>query len=262
MNILKNSSGFTLVEIMVAMGLMGVITLGVMSQMKNMAQGQATSEMKVEELEMKRIILSTLSDRNACKTTFQSANIGQSISKIQNSAGTAIYQVGNTYGNKTLKITDIKTEDTGVIQNGTRVVKLHVRIQKMKKIIKANVKDIMIKLNVKAADATSVITDCFSDTEEIINSSIQQACTSIGAVWDTSTGQCQLPGCSSGQILQAITPSGPVCKQIGCTLGQVYVGVDSSGVPVCKTITCSVVGTYFTGLDSSGNPVCVAPTYE
>lgn len=258
-----NNFGFSLAEIAIAMGLLSILSLGIISSMKTMAKGQATSETKMEELEIRRIIATTLSDKAACQNTFVNFNIGQPILQIKNAAGIAMYEVGKTYGNNSITLTGMSTQDTGVMQNGTRVVNLVLSLQKAKKIVTANVKNTNIQLNVKAASAAGVITECFADTQAIIISATAQACTSVGGTWDSSSGNCTLPSCPAGQVLQAISPTmGAVCKNIGCTLGTVYVGLDASGNPICKSITCSIPGTFFTGLDASGNPICSSATYN
>lgn len=263
MNQFKNDQGFTLVEIVIAAGLLGALSLGVMSQIKHMAKGQATSEVKMEELEMRRIIATTLSDKTACQNTFLGTSIGSALTQIKNVSGGVMYQVGNTYGNNAVKITDMRTVDLGVLQNGTRVINLILGIEKAKKIVSSNTKNITIQLNVKALGASSPITECYADTEAMINSATQNACTSIGGVWSALNGLCTLPSCNPGEVLQAIAPNGvAICKVVGCKLGEVYVGLDAAGAPICKNISCSVGGTYFTGLDASGNPICQPATYN
>jgi len=63
---IRNEKGFTLAEIVIGMGVMGIMGLGFMSMTKNMLKGQATAETKMEELELRRLIATNLTDKIAC----------------------------------------------------------------------------------------------------------------------------------------------------------------------------------------------------
>nr|BDT27732.1 prepilin-type N-terminal cleavage/methylation domain-containing protein [Bacteriovorax sp. HI3] len=232
-----NQRGFSLTEILIGMGLLSVLSLGVASMMKNMMSGQVTSETKMEELEMRRILTTTLADKKACENTFKNFSLGQVITQIKNSSGAIIYEVGKKYGNNSLAITSMKTEDTNIVgSDGTRTVELVVTLERMKKMAIGKVKNFTIQLQVVAATSTGPISSCFSDAE----SYLKDGCLSLGGVWSDSGVRCALPSCPAGQLLQDI---------------------NSSGGAVCRTLTCPA-GLSLNGLDATGAPVCTAPTYQ
>lgn len=71
-SILKNSKGFTLVESLVAVGLMGVGALAMMAMQENSMKGVATVEYKLKRNDLKSMITNQfLSDPENCKCLFQ-----------------------------------------------------------------------------------------------------------------------------------------------------------------------------------------------
>lgn len=63
---LLNNSGFSLVEIMVAAGMLGVISLGVTQMMSNMTKGQKNFEQDVEVNEINNKLKKALADQSTC----------------------------------------------------------------------------------------------------------------------------------------------------------------------------------------------------
>jgi prepilin-type N-terminal cleavage/methylation domain-containing protein len=94
----KDEKGFTLVEIIVASGLLGVLTFAVMQMNQTMMKGQATAEVKMEAIEIKRQILSNMSEKLACENTLVGVNLGQAAMSIKNKSNADIFSVGMKYG--------------------------------------------------------------------------------------------------------------------------------------------------------------------
>ena len=67
---LKSVSGFSFVEIMVAMGLLGAISVGVMRVMDNANKASKTIEVKDDIIQMERQIADVLNSQNNCEETF------------------------------------------------------------------------------------------------------------------------------------------------------------------------------------------------
>ena len=65
----KNSDGFSLAEIMVAAGMLGVLSLGVMQVMKNMQRGSKRMKQDYEAQTIVAEVQKTLADRNACSAS-------------------------------------------------------------------------------------------------------------------------------------------------------------------------------------------------
>jgi predicted hydrocarbon binding protein len=283
---MKKANGFSLVEVMIVVGLLSGLAILFNSIVKNMHQGQATAETKMEELELRRIITTTLSDKAACINTFSGISIGGGVNAIKNNAGTILYQAGNIYGNNSLKIESMITKDLGQIySDGTRKINLIINFKKMKNIVKQTVHSANIDLRVKASSASASITSCFADADEVVKA----ACESAGGTWtgsscsfdllyvkksgDTMTGNLTAPtflgniagatGTLTSKMTSAFFCTGTNCKAINdlalsnqtCTNGNVQKGVKADGTPNCVPLQCGA-NLYFAGLDGSGNPIC------
>lgn len=181
---IRNNKGFTLLEVVVATGLLGALALGVMSQMQLMSKGQKLAETRMEELEVRRMILTALADKVACQNTLAGKEIGQPLTQIKSANNSVLYEVGQNYGNNTLKISSITTQDLATtFADGVRLVYLIVNFQKLKSSATNN-KSVNITFRVKAPTATGTISECYADTDSII----QQSCASSGGTW--SSGGC------------------------------------------------------------------------
>jgi hypothetical protein len=191
-NKLCRERGIGLVEVLMAIGLLGGASLAFVKLQENMTRGQITTETKMSELELKRMISSSLLDRNACKTTFTGKNIGATVSSIKNASNAVLFEIGKVYENNTIKINEIKTEDKNTPgPNGTRIVDLVISTSKAKGQSYSNSKVIRIPLSVVATGASAPITDCFTDVDQLMESAMRETCLSLDAVWDAVSKKCR-----------------------------------------------------------------------
>ena len=75
--------GFSLVQVMVAIGLMGGLALAMMKMFDNQLKQQKTVELRAEQGDVANIIRQTLSDKEACEATFIGMSPGDDISSIR-----------------------------------------------------------------------------------------------------------------------------------------------------------------------------------
>nr|BDT27842.1 hypothetical protein BHI3_13080 [Bacteriovorax sp. HI3] len=185
----NNNYGFSLAEIMISMGILGILSLSVMKVNGMIQKGQAASETKMEEIELRRVIALILTDREACKNTFSGKNVGQALTQIKSSSNNVLYEVNKVYGNNALKITSFKTLDLAQpFSDNTRMIHLNVSFQRMKQILNnSTILSANIPLRVKSPSASGLISECFADVDSII----QQSCLSSGGTWTGSN--CQYP---------------------------------------------------------------------
>jgi hypothetical protein len=291
-----NNKGFTLVEGLILGGLLGGLALVGATMSKNMNQGQATAEAKLEDIELRRQIVTILTDKVACANTLSGVNIGGSISSIKNASGAVMFQVGGNYGNGSLQINSFTTADLNqTFPDGTRMIGLSVGLTKLKNTTKP-AKNSVITLRVKAPSANAAITSCFADFEQLIRS----ACLSAGGAWsgsdcsydalyvkrvgDTMTGNLTAPQFNgniygtnatfassvttdfatlTNSLTSALFCTGANCKAIGdfaLSNKECPSGQVMTGVKPDGTPNCRALqcpaNEYFAGLDGASNPIC------
>jgi hypothetical protein len=78
-----NQRGFSLVQVMIAFGLMGGLAVMMMRLMDNQNKQAKSIELKSEQQEIKNIILKTLDDKTACEATFLGMSPGDDIKQIR-----------------------------------------------------------------------------------------------------------------------------------------------------------------------------------
>ncbi len=191
--LLKNAKGFTIVEIMIAVGLMAGLSMVAMQMMKTQSTTSASISAKMDEMEIKRNIMLTLQDSIACKTTFAGKNIGQDLTAIKSSKGVDLFSVGSSFGSNKVKITSMTTQDLNTFIGTLRDVELVIKTTKLV-MAKETQAEFKVRLKVVAIGASSPITDCYSDADTLIIGATIETCKSLGGVWDAATILCALPG--------------------------------------------------------------------
>lgn len=291
MKLLKKK-GFSLAEVMIAAGMLGVVSLGVMHMNQSMQKSAVTAEVKTEEIELRNTFRMALSDLEACKKTFDGVNVGGDLTGIKNSSGDLTYEVGKTYGNKALTITKMSVIDRGNPDAfGTRMVTLRTTMKKNKKMAMGSERKVFdINIRVSAASDSAPITSCYDTSHGIISSAIVLGCSSLNGVWDSATKKCDLDSYvlktgdtmsgdlnaplfkgdveagqvdSSGKVVAAELCTGTDCIKVNqiarsnnlCNNNQVSVGIRPNGNTKCLTLECAA-DELFNGIDSSGNPIC------
>ena len=75
--------GFSLVQVMVSVGIMGGLALAMMKMMENQTKQQKTIELKAEQGDIAAIIRQVLANKIACETTFIGMSPGDTINEIR-----------------------------------------------------------------------------------------------------------------------------------------------------------------------------------
>ncbi len=83
--IFNNFKGFSIVQVMVAFGLMGGLSLMMMRMMESQNKQQKTMELKSEQLDLANIVRNALKDKESCEATFIGMSPGDTIKEIRTS---------------------------------------------------------------------------------------------------------------------------------------------------------------------------------
>lgn len=81
---MKGSKGFSLIEILVSVAVLGVVSLGLASMISNQMQAVAYVEDQLEKSQIERAIESVLTDYNACGKSFENLQIPANASQNRN----------------------------------------------------------------------------------------------------------------------------------------------------------------------------------
>ena len=137
------TKGFSLVELMVVVGLMGVVSLGVMRLSANQSQIEKQAETAFEINILSHSIAKNLLNKNACEFTLglgdPIAN-GVSLSEIKNQISNTLYDTTQKYGNRLVQINSIKMEDVVISGAAPKQADLNLVIEfkKLSRAIKGN----------------------------------------------------------------------------------------------------------------------------
>ncbi len=212
-NIFKSASGFTIVEVMVAMGLLGAISLGVMRLTDNANKASKTIEIKDDILQMERQITDVLNSQNNCEETLGEKTINSNIPiiyQIINNQAVAKFTVSSGTSNK-IQITSMRVKEVDL--NGgdgsTGLAALEVTFSKPSNVFggKQIKKDILLNANlcqkkiIEHADLKELLKLC---TGKIVDGPNKWGATYWAACQDCSVASsktiysCQARGGSGG----------------------------------------------------------------
>ncbi|OIQ17192.1 MAG: hypothetical protein BM556_13345 [Bacteriovorax sp. MedPE-SWde] len=190
---IKNNSGFSLAEVMVAAALLGAVSLGVVRLIDNMSKSQKSFETSSELTLINNAIAQTLTNERACEQTFGGVNFGvdTSVNVIRNATGTDIYRVGNNYGNRTvnllgLDIENVTLNNDGASKSGT--FDLVVRMEKASRQAQG-IKNISKRITVSVVtNLGDAFVSCFNSAA----GATKNTCENIGGTFDMASQNCTL----------------------------------------------------------------------
>lgn len=242
-----NQKGFSLVEILMAAGIVGGIALTVAKLSQDSARVTKTTEANNEINNFMSDVSYILSDKASCEATVAgSETIGAQISTIKKVKDSTIFNVyeldPKKYGNNSFSISSIRTslEDGGVLL--------------LFDIKRANVttlgsRQITKRLPLKAVVENGKIKSCFSDTESMIESAVRAACKGNSARFDENLKEChhelQILICESGKVMQQIVAEDGTIKSecvpiiptpMNCPAGEFIKSITVDGATTCEPL--------------------------
>ncbi len=158
-----DKKGFSIVEILVALGLVAVIGAALASVITNAAKQQKGIQAKDQQREITAELRTLLSDRTACLNSFGGINpsgAGASVAAIKDAAGAVRYNLTDKSTDKTglLQFTDFRLSNWTA---GTGNADFRVKLSKIGDT--GTVREILPDvITIKAKVAGAVITECFS----------------------------------------------------------------------------------------------------
>lgn len=278
----KNAIGFTLIELMTAIGIASGLVLVITSAQKQAITSQGGLKQNAEINDLIQRVSAEMSKLEVCSRNFgNNAGFTNNISiaptnvqvdKLYDTNGRVIVSRNAQLGD----INDyIKIDDLRLNKSGTNRISLTVFFTPKTSLLqtnKANIADkFIVNLNVFANRVNSAVIDsCFSDTQTAIESAVANACKGYDVAYTAPSAAFPYGKCehilevqdSSGTAIAGITTGTTTSFQ--CPSGELLAVVDSSSTNQKKLLKCAKVQTngacgnwqYMTGLDAAGAPVC------
>ena len=205
----RNTSGFSLIEVLVGIGLAGLMALGVAAMSSTMLTSAMTAERTQENTALRYEVYGLLNNKNACSAAFAAAAIpptaGQAVPLIPGRV-----ESGQNYGRITLTSVTLQN----VMPIGSHM-KGEIRVQGEKNSQIYGSKGVDFSAPFYFNVAGGLISDCLGIAE---NSSY---CASLGGFWDgtgcnfcealggtLSSGNCLMPGSNPSPFYWDTSPWG------------------------------------------------------
>ncbi len=204
---LKNNKGFSLVEVLIASGILGAMGLYLASFSKQAITMEKKSETSFEINSISSLITQSLLNKDSCLYTLGDGSVitnGKKISVIKNRKGDDIFNTSTKYGNNSVSINDIEVVDVNASgapgENKYGEIKLQVTFLRTSKLIqgsKTTRRSFPVSVEL---DASNKLVSCFSSTENSVVTAKEEACNNIGGIFDKTTDKCDLKPYHSGEI--------------------------------------------------------------
>ena len=249
--------GFTLIEIIMSIGIMGLISLGMAKLLDQQTKAAKEVEARAEIISLSLTVSKMLFGKRSCTETFagQGIFVGQSYNEIKNHKGDVVVSVGNKYANGLVYVESIKLSDRSIIQEG--VDKKRYVYVTLKVVFKNNFKgsfkkrtsrEFPLRLEIDYIDRFIA---CYSPIESAVSMALKESCERQGGGYNSATKKCKIKNILAGN-----------CKE-----GEVLVGFKNDGTLICTAIKKSDLctpdwtptpseitkGTSFTQTDGCGN---------
>ena len=201
--LLMRIRGFSIAEVMVAAGLMGLLSVGLLNITKQQAVVQKRSETSVEINIISSLISQTLLNSGACNNTLGlggNVSNGKTLTAIKNRNGEVLFDTTSKYGNNTVGLQSMELSGLSVspTTNGFLygTVKLDILFEKLSKTLSGK-KTLRKSFTVNVQlDGSSNLTKCYSATENAVDTAVGESqetiCASIGGNYDTNIDKCEL----------------------------------------------------------------------
>lgn len=206
--ILSNSKGFSIIQAIIAAGVVGAASVGVMHMSNNQIEELLYLETRQEEEAIVKQIERMMMQTSVCTQTFQGNSMGATTNEnaIVDQAGNPLFDVTTqSYGGGAIKIESIQLENDGtnpVVASGEGDAWAVITIRRLKR--KKGADTIIKRIKLSAtANAGNNLVSCHSDVSDYINEALEEMCIGIGGFINAS-GECEM-SCASADPTHAVS---------------------------------------------------------
>ena len=197
MNI-KNAKGFTLVEVMTALGIMSILVMVIMRAQQSAMTSTGDLRVTSEVNNLYQTLTTELSRVETCNANFQNKPNGYVPTFITNKSGVKVIQNNTAYGQE-IDITTMAVTVAGNVWN--------LRVNYI-----PHLKDPITKVTVAPRffvipitvylDGAGSVKSCFSDVQSLIEKAIQNSCDTTNSVYTPGVGAV-LGTCNSDFVVKS-----------------------------------------------------------
>jgi prepilin-type N-terminal cleavage/methylation domain-containing protein len=261
--------GFSLMEILIALGLLGGITLGVAQLMKQSSESGNYAEARMEENEVARQVALTLANEQSCTNTLRSFGAGEAIPAIKSAQNENLFEVGKNYSGNVIFFKSARLEARGgtipPAGKGTMAIVLELARSKVKIGRKESLKEVQVLVTL---DASSKVLSCVSLENQLANSTNKQFCEATGGVWtEGPPPKCDYSNCDVDSTDTLYSSSCFKARGVQKSGDTMTGSLTISGGKICvdsncwdlSAKTCPDPTQALMGIDSQGNAICGTP---
>lgn len=259
--------GFSIVEIMVALGISSVLVLAIMNAQKISEESMGNIKRNNDINELIQFLTAELSKDEVCQKNFGNKAIVNSYSSIINKQGgtilaTGAYNPETKQGGTKSNINIVSMATSAGTGNKMNLTVTYRQLVKGWENASTN-ETFVLPINVYLKNG--LINSCYSDLQSTLELAVQAACQGEGAKWYAADTTYPYGRCEHEIELKnaAGTVVPPSSGAFTCPSGQVLRNIDTSNGKM--TFECTTVGTnsacpvwsYLRGMNTDGSPNCV-----
>lgn len=189
--LIKNQIGFTLMEVVMVMGLMGLIAAGSNQMILRQMNASAEVDIKFKEMDLSRRMGLLLANKRSCEETLVNQAVGSSVvTEIKDHRGDVVFEVGRFYEGNKLKIKSIALKNKTIpILGGRGELEFVVNLTRMngRKEIRSTNKIFTVKVD--ATRHNGRITSCQTQVDDSLLAAKEEICESLGGEYQD--GRCR-----------------------------------------------------------------------
>lgn len=277
---LRNHSGFTLVELLLAAGVVGVVSLIAFTSLRSSIQTGGSVYVTSESTYLKNLVVANLSNNFACENTFKGFSPTRAIVVLKDKRNTPFLSVNNKFGEgKRDDIITVTGISSTVVPGSSNNLTLKVTYDidnTLKGNRPKNTNSFTLNVFYRLDTATGLIDNCLVNYSSLMKDAVKASCQGNAAYYEpvetlSVADQANFPSGRCTHRIHVLNNTGAgsdaavVAGTVACPAGQFLVDVstpsanphDHQPVFKCQAMQAScAAGTYLQGIQSNGTPIC------
>jgi hypothetical protein len=181
-----NKSGFSMLQVVLAMGLAGVLGMFILQMQNVQNKGIKTNELQLERTNVLNRMTSLFAKRDICNLNFKNKKAGDTLTQVLQKAGSVVFSVTQDVIPGLLRI-----DRMTIVTDSGGLLSLDVQFSSTNQMVLSKETTKRIPLQT-VLDVDGKIIDCYSDEDNLVQTAMSLTCESLGATFDSATKKCNL----------------------------------------------------------------------